>query len=649
MPSEFRRQLRDRAVDPEGRAWVYVPYDQLTDAVGPLAERDPSELGIVMVESPARAARRPYHKAKLALVLANGRHFALEQAERGVAVRHVVSPGSFADGVASAAREVGPVTVMRPAERDLRHELEPLIARGDLREVVHSGWLTSSDEFAASQKKAPPYRMDAFYRAVRQRTGWLMEGGKPVGGRYSFDGDNREVWRGGHTPPRAPRFAQDAVANEVFELVATRFSAHPGELDPSAIPTGVEHAERFWAFVLEHCIEHFGPYEDAMTRDSRTLFHTRISSLLNIGRLLPERVCRDVLASDAPLNSVEGFVRQVLGWREFVHHVHEATDGFREIGREYGGVEVADGDTNEGDTNADGTDGATLRAPLDADGAAAPNVLKATTPLPLAYWTAESGLACLDHEVAGVWETGYGHHITRLMVLSNVATLLGVDPRELTDWFWVAYTDAYDWVVEPNVLGMGTFAVGELLTTKPYVSGAAYLDRMSDHCGACAFDPKRDCPLTNLYWDFIGRNRDVLAGNHRVAMPLRSWAKRDPGKVRHDAAVARLVRAKLAAGATIRPDDLTTPDSKRARLETAICELLVARGADKTVCPSEAARAVSPPVDGDESWRELMDETRLAARRLAADGALHFERRGEVVDPDEARGAVRLRWTSVAI
>jgi len=644
VPSEFRRQLRDRAVDPEGRRWVYVPYDQLTDSVGPLAERAPEELGIVMVESPARAARRPYHKAKLALVIANGRQFALEQAARGVAVRHVVSPGSFADGLSTIAKDLGPLTVMRPAERDLRRELAPLVASGDLREVPHAGWLTTRDEFTASQKKAPPYRMDAFYRTVRQRTGWLMENGKPVGGRYSFDGDNRETWKGDPPAPRAPRFRHDAVSNEVFELIATRFRAHPGELDPSAVPTTAEHAERMWAHALDACIEHFGPYEDALTVESRTLFHTRISQLLNLGRLLPERVCRDVLelgARDggAPLNSVEGFVRQVLGWREFVRHVHEETDGFRLVAPEHGGVveETEDGESGES------------RAPLDGDGGAAPSVLHADTPLPPAYWTGESGLACLDHEVRGVWETGYGHHITRLMVLSNVASLLGVRPRELTDWFWVAYTDAYDWVVEPNVLGMGTFAVGELMTTKPYVSGAAYLNRMSDHCGACAFDPKNDCPLTNLYWDFMGRNRSVLEGNQRVAMPLRSWAKRDPAKKRHDSAVTRLVRAKLAAGATIRPEDLETPESQRAKIETAICELLVARGADKTICPSEAARAVSPPRDGDESWRELMDETRLAARRLAADGALHFERRGEVVDPDEARGAVRLRWTSVAI
>ena len=141
-----------------------------------------------------------------------------------------------------------------------------------------------------------------------------------------------------------------------------------------------------------------------------------------------------------------------------------------------------------------------------------PNHLEARDPLPPAFWGEPSGLHCLDHVVSDVWETGYGHHITRLMVLSNLATLLGVDPEALSDWFWIAYVDAYDWVVEPNVLGMGTYALGDLFVTKPYVSGAAYIHRMSDYCDGCAFDPKSSCPITPLYWDFLARHRDRLAG-----------------------------------------------------------------------------------------------------------------------------------------
>ncbi|QDU83680.1 Deoxyribodipyrimidine photo-lyase-related protein [Planctomycetes bacterium Pla163] len=674
MPSAFHRELDARSVDPEGRSWVYVPYDQLTAAVGPLSEREPTELGIVMVESPARAARRPYHKQKLSLVLANGRQFALEQAARGVAVRHVVAPpdpkgGDFAPGLRAVAQQVGPLRVMRPAERALRIELAPLIEAGLVIEVPHAGWLTTREEFERSQKKGPPYRMDAFYREVRRRTGWLMEGDRPVGGRFSFDGENREVWRGEPPAPRQPRFRPDAVTTEVCELVEARFGAHPGAIDPAALPTRGQEAQRIWRHALEHCIESFGPYEDALSRESRTLFHTCVSSLVNLGRLLPRDLCEDVLANGEHLPSVEGFVRQVLGWREFVRHVHEATDGFRDLAPRFGGVpvEVARGAAASNGAPSNGAavngaavngrasngaapapDAASTRAPLTPEGDAAPSVLDADQPLPPAYWHGGSGLACLDHEVEGVWATGYGHHITRLMVLANVATLVGASPRALTDWFWAAYTDAYDWVVEPNVLGMGTFAVGDLMTTKPYVSGAAYIHRMSDHCGACAFDPKRDCPLTPLYWTFLERNREVLAGNSRVAMPLRSLAKRSDEQRASDAAVARLARAKLAAGARLTPAGLADPESTEAQLEIAICELLLERSDGATICPSEAARRVmelrGAPGDG---WRELLEPTRAAGRRLAAAGAVVFTQAGEVVDPDSVRGAVRIRRAAV--
>ena len=161
------------------------------------------------------------------------------------------------------------------------------------------------------------------------------------------------------------------------------------------------------------------------------------------------------------------------------------------------------------------------------DGGSAPCALGCNTPLPPAYWGEKSGLACLDHVVATVWEDGYSHHITRLMVLANIATLLDVDPRELTDWFWVAYTDAFDWVVEPNVLGMGTYATGDLMTTKPYVSGAAYIHRMSDYCSTCGFNPKTECPLTSLYWAFLARHESALKNNPRIRMPMISLKKRE--------------------------------------------------------------------------------------------------------------------------
>jgi len=291
----------------------------------------------------------------------------------------------------------------------------------------------------------------------------------------------------------------------------------------------------------------------------------------------------DVEAADVPLPSKEGFLRQVWGWREFVRHVHEATDGLR---RGYDAAPegerpaalVESGDTSAADEGApweavdaepveppDGARawrqlaGAAERAVAawSADPGAAPDHLGSRRPLPPVFWGgAPSGLACLDGVVDDVWREGWSHHITRLMVLSNLATLLDVAPRELTDWFWVAYVDAFDWVVEPNVLAMGSFATGELMTTKPYVSGAAYLDRMGDACAGCAFHPKRDCPVTPLYWAFLERHREPLEGGRRLAMPYASLKRRGDERRERDRRAFEAVSAALAAGERLTPASL---------------------------------------------------------------------------------------------
>ena len=504
------------------RRWIFVPYDQLTDEVGPLAESKPEMLGIVLVETTWKPAQRPYHKQKLALVIASLRHFALEQAKRGVAVRHVTGDGSYAELLEAEAAELGPLVMMEAAERELRSDLAGLVEAGAIEVVPNETWLTRREQFTAAFEGGRPWRMDRFYREVRRELDVLMEKGKPVGGKFSFDAENRKRWPGEPAAPELPRFEVDPVTEEVVTLVEQVFGDHPGELDASQLPVTKAHAEQLWQWALSECLPCFGPFEDAMSVRASSLFHTRASALLNNGRLLPRRVLDDVLALDIDLASKEGFVRQVLGWREFMRHVHVETDGFRTLDQ-------------EGGTNA----------------------LDATEPLPAAYWSGgePSGLFCLDHVVEDVWQTGYGHHITRLMVLSNLATLLAIDPRELSDWFWVAYIDAYDWVVEPNVLGMGTYSLGDLFVTKPYVSGAAYINKMSDYCGSCAFSPKFDCPITSLYWDFMARNAERLDGNPRVAMPLRSLEKRSQDKRSHDRAVTEWVVSTLRHGETLRPED----------------------------------------------------------------------------------------------
>ena len=250
-------------------------------------------------------------------------------------------------------------------------------------------------------------------------------------------------------------------------------------------------------------------------------------------------------------------MRQVLGWREVMRHAHRETDGFRRPPGPSAARTLPfaplPGDGGFGRWrgwawNSSGT-------PAGLDGGATPAALGGAEPLPAAFWGAESGLACLDHVVREVLGTGWTHHIPRLMVLSNIATLLDVSPRELTDWFWVAFVDAFDWVVEPNVLGMGTYALGDLLTTKPYVSGAAYIDRMGDYCSGCRFDPRSDCPVTSLYWAYLERHRDRLTDNRRLRLPLASLDRREPRRRDEDRTVFEWVRDALAAGRELQPEN----------------------------------------------------------------------------------------------
>ena len=254
---EFRSRLQRLAVPPGQRRWVYVPYDQLSGSLGPLAREAPRELGIVLVEAPAKAARRPYHKQKLALVLANQRHFALEQAARGVAVRYEVAEGGYGEALQRVLATTGPLRMMQPAERELAQELQPLVRSGQIEQLPHEGWLSTEEDFAAAAPRAP-YRMDAFYGQLRARTGILMEGGKPVGGKFSFDADNRKPYRGTPPAPTPPTFVVDEVTREVVQLIEARFAQHPGELHPERLPVTLDDAERLWAFAQAACLPMFG-------------------------------------------------------------------------------------------------------------------------------------------------------------------------------------------------------------------------------------------------------------------------------------------------------------------------------------------------------------------------------------------------------
>jgi deoxyribodipyrimidine photolyase-related protein len=561
--SYFNHALRSMVSDSSGRNWLYVPYDQLTDEFGPLAKDAPETLGIILIENRWKASRRPYHKQKLALILSNMRHFALEQARRGVAVKYLFTDRPYAQALAPLCEALGQIRVMEPAEYELRQDLQHLTDAKKLQVIPHEGWLTSVGQFWESQKDRPSaWRMDAFYRFVRQQSGILMKDGKPVGGKYSFDSENRQAWPGEPPAPNPPSFSVDPIKREVENLINKHFSHHPGRLDIRALPATKQEAQKLWQWAKEACLPTFGPYEDAMSVNSSNLFHTRISAVLNICRLLPSQVVAEVAHIPIPLASKEGFIRQVLGWREFMHHVHTVTEGFRNLpGLE---VNVADRPGDGGFRLWSNTEWSAGNLPDAKDGGAEPDFLTSETPLPPAFWGQKSGLFCLDQVIASVWEEGYSHHITRLMILANLATLLDISPRQLTDWFWVAYIDAYDWVVEPNVLGMGTFAAGDLLSTKPYVSGAAYIDKMSDYCRNCAFNAKKNCPVTNLYWAFLARHKHVLQDNPRLRLIMSALQKRSEPQKTADRAIYQAVRNTLVNRQEVTPDGVASACSQRS-------------------------------------------------------------------------------------
>jgi deoxyribodipyrimidine photolyase-related protein len=318
----FLKQLATAESSIDGsstRQWQYVPYDQLNDTLGLLGTRPACEVGIVLCETSWKPGLRPYHKQKLLLLLTSQRHFALEQARRGVAVRYLMDSRPYDEMLSVVIAKLGPLLVCRPAERELRTVLAPLFETGGLVEVPHDGWLTQRGDFEDAFKGKVTWRMDSFYRLVRQRYSVLLDQkGGPVGGKWSHDADNRKPWRGDPSAPTPPRFEVDAITQEVCALVESKFAHHPGEMKPERVPATIDQVEQYWAWVIEFCLHDFGPYEDAMSTQSRQLFHTRVSGLLNLHRLLPKRIISDVLSLDLPINSQEGLVRQILGWREYV-------------------------------------------------------------------------------------------------------------------------------------------------------------------------------------------------------------------------------------------------------------------------------------------------------------------------------------------
>lgn len=545
------------AAEATARRWVFVPYDRLNDRLGVLT--DHPDAGLIFVESHAKGKARPYHRKKVTLVLSSQRHFALEQMALARPVLYLNAPESFGEQLRAAQQRfgLGSILTTPPAERELRKDLEAAQGKGlTVQYVPDTAWLSTQgdwDHVFGKAAKGRQYLMERFYRHMRQTSRLLMEpDGSFAGGKLSFDEQNRERYRGQIPVPDRPSYPPDAVTLEVMEMIDRLTPDTLGSAKGFDLPVTAVDVANLWSFCLKRLLPFFGPYEDAMDSDEPMLFHSAMSALLNVSRLLPAEMLRDVeadyRAGRVPLASAEGFIRQILGWREFMRHMHTATDGFRTLEQR---------PDPPGNRTANPYSHMLVNeiTPAAPDRPATPSALDAHLPLPPVYWGERSGMFCMDTVVAQVMKTGWSHHITRLMVLSNLAVLCGFSPRELTDWFWISYIDAYDWVVETNVLGMATFADGGLTATKPYVSGAAYINRMSNYCGRCELDPKKSlgpgsCPFTALYWSFLERHSDLLSSNQRMRMPYSTLGKKSASerlalRERAEQAIKQLERGEI--------------------------------------------------------------------------------------------------------
>lgn len=508
------------------RNLVVVLGDQLDPDSSALDGYDRARDLVWMAELPEESTHVWSHKARIALFLSAMRHYAATLDERGYRLRYLRlgqhAHVSLCDALGAEIERQRPerILVVQPGDFRVLTQLRE-VARShdielDLRDDRH--FLCSVDEFAAWAANRKSLRLEHFYRHMRQRTGILMDGSAPVGGRWNYDQSNRRAFgrQGPGMIPRTPVFAVDALSREVLSDVERHYPDHPGSLEHFDWPVTPSQAEQTLEAFVRHRLADFGPFQDVMWTAEPFLYHSRLSAALNLKLISPARVIHAAEQAlerhEAPLASVEGFVRQILGWRELVRGLYW--------------TQMPD----------------YLHA----------NALQAHAPLPGFYWTGETDMRCLAETIGQTLDYGYAHHIQRLMVTGLFALLLGVEPRQVHAWYLAVYVDAVEWVELPNVLGMSQFADGGLMASKPYCASGKYIQRMSNYCQRCPYDPGQAtgdtaCPFTTLYWDFLMRHRDRFQDHPRAALQWRNLDRLSADKLASITERAEAMRAELAA------------------------------------------------------------------------------------------------------
>ena len=480
-----------------------------------------------MAEVAAESTHVPSHKARTALFLAAMRHFRDELRARGITVEYrelgQQAVRTLGEALRADLERLRPkrVIMAQAGEHRVAADLSAAVASAGLELEVapDAHFFITPGEFEAWARDRRELRLEYFYRWMRRRTGILMDGDEPAGGRWNFDAENRSSF-GAAGPgwlPSPAAFPPDAITGEVVDVVSRELPGNPGRLDAFDWPVTRAQALAALDDFVTNRLPLFGRWQDAMWRGEPWLYHSRIAAALNLKLLDPREVCdaaeRAWREGRAPLDAVEGFVRQILGWREYVRGIY-----WREM-------------------------------PSYRDR----NALGAAHALPAFFWTGETDLACLRESIGQTLALGYAHHIQRLMVTGLFALLWGVRPGEVHEWYLSMYVDAVEWVELPNTLGMSQYADGGLLASKPYVATGKYIGRMSNYCAGCRYRPDRAqgddaCPFTSLYWDFLARHRDRFARHPRLALQVRNLDRLADGERAAITARVTELRRTLDAG-----------------------------------------------------------------------------------------------------
>ena len=487
------------------RHLVIVLGDQLDANSAAFDSFDAAQDAVWMAEVPHEATQVWSSKSRIAMFLAAMRHFRDALCERGIRV-HYRTLGEHPHATLEAAlladlALLAPAAVIAvtPGEWRLAQSLPKACVEAGFEWIERDDrhFLASREDFADWAKGRREFRMEYFYREMRRRHDVLMDKDKPEGGRWNFDADNRESFgaKGPGLKPAPLAFPPDATTRATLETVERHFGAHPGDLAAFDWPVTQDDASAALADFVKHRLPLFGRYQDALWEGDPWIYHSRLSAAMNLKLLDPRDVIEAALsawrAGDAPLAAVEGFVRQVLGWREFIRGMYW------------------------------------LRMPEFLDD----NALDAREPLPGFYWTADTPMRCMADALGQTLKLGYAHHIQRLMVTGLFAQLVGVEPRQVHQWYLAVYVDAVEWAELPNVLGMSQYADGGRMVSKPYVASGKYIERMGNHCKGCRFDPAKAvgedaCPFTTLYWNFLERHRERFERHPRTALQWKNLSRK---------------------------------------------------------------------------------------------------------------------------